>query len=95
MTLILLVALLALLIPIAAVVLDSPVVRHFVLRGRGEDAAVPPDVKELTDKVTILEADLEEMKADIKRLTEGEQFVRRLLEEKHQDDVPKLPKPHH
>jgi len=92
--LVLLVVFVALLIPLTAVVLDSPVVRSFVLRGRGEDAGPTPDVKELTDKVDILEADLEEMKGEIKRLAEGEQFVRRLLEEKRQDEIPKLPKPH-
>ena len=93
MALVLLVVFVALLIPLTAVVLDSPVVRSFVLRGRGEDAA-PPDVKELADKLSLLEADLDEMKGEIKRLAEGEQFVRRLLEDKRQGEVPKLPKPH-
>ena len=94
MALVLLVVFVALLIPLTAVVLDSPVVRSLVLRGRGEDT-VPPDVKELADKISLLESDLDEMKGEIKRLAEGEQFVRRLLEEKRQGEVPKLPKPNH
>jgi hypothetical protein len=90
-TLILLVVFLALLIPIAAIVLDSPVVRSFVLRGRGEDI-VPPDVKELADKVSLLESDLDELKGEIKRLAEGQEFQRHLLE-KRQDEPARLPKP--
>jgi hypothetical protein len=84
----------ALLIPLTAVVLDSPVVRAWVDRSRGSDLPVPPDVKELAQKVGILEAELEEMRGDVRQLREAQQFVQHLLENPAEGGaVPKLPKP--
>jgi hypothetical protein len=90
-----LVILVALLIPLTAVVLDSPVVRSWVDRRREGDLPVPTKVKELADKVGVIEAELEDVKSDVRQLREAQQFVQHLLENPTQGEAEarKLPKP--
>jgi outer membrane murein-binding lipoprotein Lpp len=80
----------ALMIPLAAVILDSPVVRSWADRRQGLKE-VPGDVKDLVSKVNVLENELEAMSRQIGQLQESQQFLQRLLEDpaKH---TPKLPK---
>jgi hypothetical protein len=76
-----LVVILALMIPLIAVVLDSPVVR--ALAGRLEregqrDSADP----QLGSRVAALESEVERLNHELERTREESQFVRNLLEKK-------------
>jgi hypothetical protein len=84
----------ALMIPLTAVVLDSPVVRAWVDRRHGVDGEVRPDVKELAQKVGVLEAELEALGRQLAQLQEEQQFLQRLIEDPtHRREEPRpLPK---
>lgn len=69
----------ALMIPLAAVILDSPVLRSWADRRHGLKE-VPGDVKELVKKVSVLENELEAMNRQVAQLQEGQQFLQHLLE---------------
>ncbi len=76
-----LVVILALMIPLIAVVLDSPVVR--ALAGRWEREGQPEAVDPLLgSRVAALEAEVERLNREIESTREESQFVRRLLEKK-------------
>ena len=86
----------ALMIPLTAVVLDSPVVRSFVDRRHGgEGDATSAGVKELTEKVGVIEAELEVVNRQLAQLQEEQQFLQRLIEDpaKTQGAPKSLPKP--
>ncbi len=83
-----LVIFIALLIPLTAVILDSPVVRSLMERRADGDRAVPGDVKELGRKVVVLEEELEAVRGELSQLQDKHEFLQRLLE-----DPTKLPKP--
>jgi TolA-binding protein len=70
----------ALMIPLTAVVLDSPVIRDWVTGRRGGETPLPRDVRDLTDRVEALEAQLEAMNRDVAQLQEAQQFTQKLLE---------------
>ena len=71
----------ALLIPITAILVDSPLGRSFARRLDGHtDAQGSPDVRELQRKVDVLEAEVEEMRSTLSATREEVQFVQRLLE---------------
>lgn len=80
MMLVLVVLLVALLIPLAAVILDSQVGRALAARLErerelgGNDATGP--------RLTMLEAEVERLNTEIQRLDEESAFLHRLLEEK-------------
>jgi len=89
-----LVILIALMIPLTAVVLDSPVVRAWVDRRGGGGGDVPADVKELASRVGLLETELETMTKQLGQLQEEHQFMQRLLENPDRAAEQKsLPKP--
>ncbi|MGD0993039.1 MAG: hypothetical protein ABR998_11250 [Gemmatimonadales bacterium] len=71
----------ALMIPLTAIVLDSPVVRAWVERMHGAPLEGGADVRELSKKVGILEADLETVTRQLAQLQEEHQFMQRLLED--------------
>jgi len=75
----------ALMIPLAAVILDSPVVRAWADRRHGLKE-VPGDVRDLIKKVAVLENELEAMNRQVAQLQESQQFLQHLLENpsKHQ-----------
>ncbi len=70
----------ALMIPLAAVILDSPVVRAWADRRHGLKET-PGDVKELVKKVSVLENEIEAMNRQVSQLQESQQFLQRLLED--------------
>lgn len=71
----------ALLIPITAILVDSPLGRSFARRMDGQSVlGAAPDVKELQKKVDVLEAEVEEMKSTLAATREEVQFVQKLLE---------------
>ena len=90
-----LVILVALAIPLAAVILDSPVVRSFADRRRAESEGGPlPAGTQLAKKVETLEIELEAVNREVAQLKEGQQFLQRLLEDPaSRQGAPKLPKP--
>ncbi len=90
-----LVVLVALMIPITAIVLDSPVVRAWAAHRHGIEGEVPGEVKELVKKVGVLENELEAMTRQVEQLQEGQQYLQRLLEDPaHRSGTPprQLPK---
>ena len=84
----------ALLIPLTAVVLDSPVVKAWVDRMQGGKIEGGADVKELAKKVGVLETELETMGRQLAQIQEEHQYMQRLLEDPaHRTPAPKsLPK---
>ena len=89
-----LVVLVALMIPLSAVILDSPVVRAWAERHRHlGDAALPAD-KELVQKVDTLETELENVNRELVQLKESQQFLQRLLEDPAaRQAAARIPKP--
>jgi hypothetical protein len=87
-----LVIVIALAIPLAAVILDSPVVRAWVDRRVGP-GDVPADFKELAKRVGVLEAELETLNRQLEQLREEHQFTQRLLEDPSRAPPKTLPKP--
>ncbi len=89
-----LVVLVALMIPLSAVILDSPVVRSWAERHRHQgDAALPAD-KELVQKVDTLENELEAVNRELAQLKESQQFLQRLLEDPAaRQAAARIPKP--
>lgn len=75
------VILIALLIPLTAIVLDSPVVRAWVERRHGGDGSATPELAELAKKVAYLESDLDTVTRQLAQLQEEHQFLQRLLED--------------
>ena len=85
-----LVILAALMIPMAVVVLDSPVVRAWADRRHGGNPGeLPADVKELAQRLQTLEAELEAQQSQIAQLTETQAFLTRLLEQSEPRRLPK------
>jgi hypothetical protein len=82
------VLLVALMIPIAAILLDSPLGRSIArrLEGQGDGASGGgagggPAVRQLEQRVEALESDLEDVNRSIAGMREELQFVQRLLED--------------
>ncbi len=75
------VLLVALMIPITAILLDSPLGRSFARRLEGPGEGTGHDVRQLEHRVEALETDLEELNRSIAGMREELQFVQRLLED--------------
>jgi len=76
------VILIALLIPLTAIVLDSPVVRTWVERRSGAGGPEgTPALEELSKKVACLEADLDTVTRQLAQLQDEHQFLQHLLED--------------
>ncbi len=71
----------ALMIPIAAILLESPLGRSIARRLEGQGDGGGGDVRELQRRVDVLETDLEELSRSISGMREELQFVQRLLED--------------
>lgn len=92
------VILVALAIPLAAVILDSPVIRAMAGRRGASEGEVPSggaEVKVLAERVESLEHEVEVANHEIAQLKESHQFFQRLLEDPaaRQAAAAKLPKP--
>ena len=85
----------ALMIPLTAVVLDSPVVRSFVDRRGSGEVDAPQGIKELAEKVGVLESELEVVNRQVAQLQEEQQFLQKMIEDPARaQGAPKaLPKP--
>ena len=75
------IVLIALLIPLTAIVLDSPVLRAWVERHHGAAVGSAPEVAELSNRVADLETDLDGVTRQLAQLQDEHQFLQRLLED--------------
>jgi hypothetical protein len=78
MSVIALILLVALLIPIMGIVLDSPIGKALARRLEGTPTA-PPAVGELVKKVEALEAEVEQLNRAVDALQDESAFLHRLL----------------
>jgi hypothetical protein len=83
--------LVALMIPIFGIVVDSPIGRALARRLEGPEQTVPPNLVELGKKVELLEAEMDDLSRAVENLREENQFLQRLLEES--PTRPSLPPP--
>lgn len=86
-----LVLLVALLIPILAIVLDAPVLRNLFERRFGPGSM--PEIQALSRKVTLLEDEVEDLGRAVQGLKDETQFLQRLLEDGEQRGSQRLPPP--
>lgn len=75
-----LILLVALLIPIIGIVIDSPIGRAIARRVEGPDA-IPPDMQDLGKKVELLELEVDDLNRSVDQLKEENAFIQRLLED--------------
>jgi hypothetical protein len=73
-----LILLLALLIPIMGIVIDSPIGRALARRLEGPQQ-VPPGLDELAKKVDLLEAEVDDLNRSVQALQDENAFLQRLL----------------
>jgi hypothetical protein len=83
MSIIALILLVALLIPILGIVVDSPIGRALARRLEGPQAT-PPALDELAKKVDLLEAEVDDLMRSVQALQDENAFLQRLLEEPSQ-----------
>jgi len=83
MSVIALILLVALLIPIMGIVVDSPIGRALARRLEGPQQ-VPPDVLDLAKKVELLEAEIDDLARSVQTLQDENAFLQRLLEDPSQ-----------
>ena len=93
MAVIALILLVALLIPIIGIVIDSPIGRALARRLEGPDLT-PPALTELAKKVELLESEVDDLTRSVRSLEEESQFLQRLLAESPQrSTLPQPPSP--
>jgi len=80
MSIIALILLVALLIPIMGIVVDSPIGRALARRLEGPQAT-PPALAELAKKVELLEAEVDDLMRSVQGLQDENAFLQRLLED--------------
>ena len=78
MWVIVLILLLALLIPIMGIVVDSPIGRALARRLEGPQE-IPPGLDELAKKVDLLEAEVDDLNRSVQALQDENAFLQRLL----------------
>ena len=75
-----LILLVALLIPIIGIVIDSPIGRAIARRVEGPDP-IPRDMQDLGKKVELLELEVDDLNRSVDQLKEENAFIQRLLED--------------
>jgi uncharacterized SAM-binding protein YcdF (DUF218 family) len=83
MSVIALILLVALLIPIIGIVVDSPIGRALARRLEGPQP-VPPALSDLAKKVELLEAEIDDLARSVQTLQDENAFLQRLLEDPSQ-----------
>lgn len=81
MSVIALLLLVALLIPIMGIVVDSPIGRALARRLEGGAREVPPALDDLAKKVDLLEAEVDDLAKSVQALQDENAFLQRLLTE--------------
>ena len=69
------------LVPVMAILIDSPIGRALARRVEGPVEAAPPPVLELARKVELLEAEMDDLHRTVAQLQEENQFLQKLLED--------------
>jgi uncharacterized SAM-binding protein YcdF (DUF218 family) len=90
MSVIALILIIACLIPIIAIVVDSPIGRALARRLEGPQAT-PPALADLAKKVELLEAEVDDLMRSVQGLQDENEFLQRLLEDQSQRST--LPPP--
>jgi uncharacterized SAM-binding protein YcdF (DUF218 family) len=93
MSVIVLILLVALLIPIMGIVVDSPIGRALARRLEGPQE-IPPALTELAKKIELLEAEVDDLTRSVQALQDENVFLQRLLEDPTQRATlppPKIP----
>jgi peptidoglycan hydrolase CwlO-like protein len=80
MSVLVLILLIACLIPIMAIVVDSPIGRALARRLEGPQE-IPPALTELAKKVELLEAEVDDLTRSVQTLQDENVFLQRLLED--------------
>jgi hypothetical protein len=83
MSVIAIILIIALLIPILGIVVDSPIGRALARRLEGPQQA-PPGLTELAKKVELLEAEVDDLVRSVQTLQDENAFLQRLLEDPSQ-----------
>jgi uncharacterized SAM-binding protein YcdF (DUF218 family) len=83
MSVIALILIIALLIPILGIVVDSPIGRALARRLEGPQQ-IPPALAELAKKVELLEAEVDDLVRSVQTLQDENAFLQRLLEDPSQ-----------
>lgn len=75
----------ALLIPVAAILVDSPLGRSVArrLEGGGPGAGPAPELRDLQRQVEVLETEVQDLNRTLAGMRDELQFVQRLLEDPH------------
>jgi uncharacterized protein involved in exopolysaccharide biosynthesis len=73
--------LVALMIPIAAILADSPLGRSIARRLEGHSDAGQNAVQQLEQRIAVLESELEDLSRSVGGMRDEVQFVQRLLED--------------
>jgi hypothetical protein len=84
--------LVALMIPIVGIVIDSPIGRAIARRLEGGEQ-LPVGLADLHRKVELLETEVEDLQRSVQLLQEENQFLQRLLEDNPRSSLPPPPKP--
>ncbi|HEV8509708.1 MAG TPA: hypothetical protein VGQ48_04590 [Gemmatimonadales bacterium] len=71
----------ALLIPVAAILVDSPLGKSVARRMEGRTDGPPPELRDVQRKVELLETELEDLNRSVAGMREELQFMQRLLED--------------
>jgi hypothetical protein len=80
MSVIALILIVALLIPIMGIVVDSPIGRALARRLEGPQE-IPPVLTELAKKIELLEAEVDDLTRSVQALQDENVFLQRLLED--------------
>ena len=75
-----LILIVALLIPIAAILVDSPLGKSVARRMDGRVDGPAPELRDMQRKVEVLETELEDLNRSVAGMREELQFMQRLLE---------------
>ncbi|HWA58516.1 MAG TPA: hypothetical protein VG692_14745 [Gemmatimonadales bacterium] len=84
--------LVALMIPLIGIVIDSPIGRAIARRVEGPEQ-VPASVADLARKLEALEIEVDDLQRNVQALQEENQFLQRLLEDNPRSSLPPPPKP--
>jgi hypothetical protein len=80
MSIVALILLVALLIPIMGILIDSPIGRALARRLEGPDQT-PPLLSELAKKVDLLESEVDDLTRSVESLKDENLFLQRLIED--------------
>jgi hypothetical protein len=87
MSVIALILIVALLIPILGIVVDSPIGRALARRLEGPQQT-PPALSELAKRVELLEAEVDDLARSVQTLQDENAFLQRLLEDPQRATLP-------